>query len=103
MVLQNKIISLDEIKAQIAGCRAELQQRYGVSVIEIFGSFVRGEQKEGSDLDILVEFERPVDLLEVVGLEMFLSEALQIKTNVVLKRSIRPELKDIILEEAVPV
>jgi predicted nucleotidyltransferase len=95
--------SLDEIKSIIAGRMEEMQRRYGVCGIEIFGSYVRGEQKKDSDLDVLVEFDRPVDLLEVVGLEMFLSEALQIKTDVVLKRSIRPELKDIILGEAVPV
>ena len=94
---------LDQIKSKIAHNKAELRRRYGVCEIEIFGSYVRGEQKKDSDLDVLVEFERPVDLLDVVGLEMFLSEVLQIKTDVVLKRSIRPELKDIILGEAVPV
>jgi len=77
-------------------------KQYGVKRIELLGSYVRGEQREDSDLDVLVEFDRPVSLLDVVGLEQFLSDTLQTKVDVVLRRSVRPELKEIILKEAVP-
>ena len=50
-----------------------------------------------------MDFDREVSLLDVVGLEYFLSDNLGIKTDVVLRRSVRKELKDIIFSEATPV
>jgi len=93
---------LSSIKKKISRLKSELMKQYGVKRIELFGSYVRGEQREDSDLDVLVEFDRPVSLLDVVGLEQFLSDILQTKVDVVLRRSVRPELKEIILKEAVP-
>jgi len=95
--------SFQEIKTKISELKAELHNSYGVSRIEIFGSIVRGEQRESSDIDVLVEFDREVSLLDVARLQVYLSEELGEKVDVVLRRSIREELKDIILEEAVPV
>lgn len=95
--------TIEEIKKQINALKKKLHTDYGVSGIEVFGSYVRGEQREDSDLDILVEFDREVSLLDVVGLELFLSDTIGVKTDVVLRRSVRKELKDIIFKEAVPV
>ncbi|MBN2189150.1 MAG: nucleotidyltransferase family protein [Chitinispirillaceae bacterium] len=95
--------TLEEIKKSLSLLKKEIHERYGVSNVEVFGSYVRGEQREGSDLDVLVEFDRRVDLLDVSALQILLSERLGMKVDVVLKRSVRPELKGIILGEAVPV
>ena len=95
--------NLEEIKRDLSALKKEIHAHYGVSNIEVFGSYVRGEQRDDSDLDVLVEFDRRVDLLDVSGLQILLSEALGLKVDVVLKRSVRPELKGIILGEAVPV
>ena len=95
--------TIEEIKKKINALKKKLHTDYGVSGIEVFGSYVRGEQREDSDLDILVEFDREVSLLDVVGLELFLSDTIGVKTDVVLRRSVRQELKDIIFKEAVPV
>ena len=92
---------MDEISKKLISLKGELHERFAVSKIEVFGSYARGEQQEKSDLDVLVEFDRTVDLLDLVGLEMFISEQLGIKADVVPKRSIRSELRDIILNEAV--
>jgi|WetSurMetagenome_2_1015567.scaffolds.fasta_scaffold03038_8 uncharacterized protein len=94
--------SLGDMTKKLIALKNELHERYAVSKIEVFGSYVRGEQKESSDLDVLVEFDRTVDLLELVSLEMFMSEQLGVKVDVVIKRSIRSELREIILSEAVP-
>jgi hypothetical protein len=91
-----------EIKRQLSALKEIIHKDYGVSRIEVFGSYVRGEQREDSDLDVLVDFDRDVSLLDVVGLELFLSDSIGIKTDVVLRRSVRRELKDIIFGEAVP-
>jgi predicted nucleotidyltransferase len=95
--------TLDEIKKKLFDMKSEIHIRYGVSNIEVFGSYVRGEQHENSDLDVLVEFDRDIDLLEVSGLKILLSEQLGMNVDVVLKRSVRPELKTIIFNEAVPI
>ncbi len=95
--------TFEEIKSQIEPLKGDLHRIYGVSRIEIFGSYARGEQLEESDLDVLVDFDRPVSLLDVAGLEIFLSEQLHTKVDVVLRRSVRPELREIIFNEAVPI
>ena len=95
--------NIQEIRRQLSSLKDPIHKDYGVSSLEVFGSFVRGEQREDSDIDVLVEFDRDVSLLDVASLQIFLTEHLGIKTDVVLKRSVRKELKDIILAEAVPV
>lgn len=92
-----------EIKVQIEQLKPELHGLYGVSRVELFGSFVRVDQGEDSDLDVLVDFDRPVFLMDVAGLEIFLREHLQINVDVVLRRCVRPELRNVILDEAVAV
>lgn len=95
------IKSLDAIKEILAKHKSILHEKYSVANIGIFGSYVREEQKETSDVDILVEFDKPVSLLQIVSLENYLSDILGIKVDVVPKKNIRKELKDHILKEAV--
>ena len=78
-----------------------LKDEYSVREIGIFGSFVRGEQKMRSDLDILVEFEKVPGLLKFIELEMLLGKMLKRKVDLVRKQAIRPELKEHILGEVV--
>jgi len=54
--------TLEEIKRIIAEHKEEIRQKYGILIFGVFGSYTRGEQKETSDVDILVELERPVGL-----------------------------------------
>ena len=67
----------------------------------VFGSYVRDEQKGESDIDLLAEILRPISLLELAGAEIYLSEVLEAKVDLVPKRSVREELKETILKEAV--
>ena len=93
--------SLDEIKALLDQHRAVLDEQYGVAIVGVFGSYVRGDQEEGSDLDLLADILRPVSLLELVGAELYLSDTLGVKVDLVPKRAVRDELRDAILREAV--
>ena len=93
--------SLKKIKEILAKHKDELKEKYGVIDLGIFGSYVRGEQRKASDIDILVEFEKPVSLLHIVSLENHLSTILGIKVDVVPKKNIREELKEFILKEAI--
>ncbi len=93
--------SLKEIREILAGHKEELKKKYKVKEIRIFGSFVRGEQKKTSDVDLLVEFEEVPDLLKFIELERYLEEILRIEVDLVRKQAVRPELKDVIFKEAI--
>lgn len=98
-----KQISLKEIIESINSLKGVIKAKYKAEVVGIFGSFVRGEEKEKSDIDVLVEFDEDADLFDFVGLSIFLEERLGRKVDVVPRDTVRPELKEIILAEAVPV
>ena len=82
----------------------ELQERYGVAYLGLFGSYVRGEEEEDSDLDLLVEFDdRPMGLFGFVALEDYLSELLDVKVDLVMRRALKRRIGKRILEEVVQV
>lgn len=70
----------------------EVLQPYNPKMIGIFGSFARNENKYNSDLDILVEFRNTVNLLDIIGAEIKLSELLGLKVDLVTRRSVPPRL-----------
>lgn len=94
---------IKEIKKILNIHKNNLKEKYGVIKLEIFGSYVRAEQKEASDIDILVEFEKPISLLQIVSLENYLSDLIGIRVDIVPKKNIRTELKEFILKEAIPI
>lgn len=71
----------------------------GATKIAVFGSYVRGEEKPGSDIDIIVEFSRRKSLLDLVRIERELSEVLGIKVDLLTEKSISPYLIDTIKKE----
>ena len=93
---------LEEIKEILRKHKKELRERFGVKEIGIFGSYVRNEQTESSDVDILVEFERPIGW-EIVDLKEYLEKILGIKVDLVSKGGIvrRPLLWKYVKEEVV--
>ena len=92
-----------EIQAILHAHAKELRQRYGLVNMAVFGSVVRGEAREDSDVDILTGFERPISLLTLVDAEYYLGDLLGVKVDLVPARSVRPELKERIFGEAVPI
>ncbi len=95
--------TLDEIKEIIGKHREELKEKYGVKEIGIFGSIVRGEAKEDSDVDILIELEKPIGLFKFLELEEYLSNLIGIKVDLVSKKALKPNIGKYILEEVVTV
>lgn len=93
----------DKYIQQLKELLPELEKRFNVSSLAVFGSYVRGEQTKTSDLDILVEFSETPGLLEFVELENYLSDTLGIKVDLVLRKALKPTIGKIILSEAVPV
>ena len=92
----------DEALKTMAEHREELRRRFGVKSLALFGSVVRDEATDASDVDLLVEFDRPVGLLHVIGTEQYLEKLLNVdKVDLVLQRAVLPEFKDGILAEAI--
>jgi uncharacterized protein len=79
--------------------RAELRES-GVKSLKLFGSVVRGEARPESDIDILVEFSRPIGLLAFVGIKRRLTELLGRPVDLVTPEALKPPLRDGILNEA---
>lgn len=91
----------EEIERILREHKAELRERYGVREIGLFGSYVRGEQRRRSDVDVLVEFDVVPGLLKFIELEDYLSRLLGVRVDLVRKASIRKELREHILSEVV--
>jgi len=79
-----------------------LRERYAITSLGVFGSYVHGEQKKKSDLDLLVEFERAPSLFKYVELEDHLSDLVGIKVDLVMKKTLKPHIGRYILAEVVP-
>jgi hypothetical protein len=77
-----------------------LKEQYAVATLEVFGSYVRHEEKTDSDLDILVTFSEAPSLLKFIRLERQLSESLGVNVDLVLKDSLKPAIGERILREA---
>ena len=91
----------DQILEALRRLRPELEERYNVKTIGLFGSALRGEQRSESDIDVLVEFRIPVGFFKFLELEEFLSERLGGKVDLVSKKALKPGIGRIILAEAV--
>lgn len=80
-----------------------LADRYGVDSLGIFGSRLRGDHRQDSDLDLLVTFRRNPGLLRMVALEEELGELVGVRVDLVLADSLKPNLGRRILAEVVPI
>jgi len=99
----NKVIkNLEEIIQILKENNRILKERFKVKSIGVFGSVTRGEQKETSDVDIIVEFSEPVGW-EIVDLKEFLEELLEVEVDIVTKNAAmrKPLLWESIREEIV--
>ena len=93
--------TLQEVKQCLIENRSLLQEHYQVKEIGIFGSYIRQEQTETSDIDILVEFSKTPSLLKFINLENYLSDRLKIKVDLVHKSGLKPRIGKQILAEVI--
>jgi predicted nucleotidyltransferase len=78
-----------------------LKKKYKIKEIGVFGSYVRGEQDEESDLDILIDKYEPIGLLKLANLQNYLSHLMGVKVDLVIKKSLRPYIAKNVLKEVV--
>ncbi len=95
--------TLDEIRHRLLVEIPRLQLEHSVKSLEVFGSWVRDENSESSDLDLLVEFDETPTLFGLVRLENELSAIAGIQVDLVMKTGLKPTLRSRILQEAIPI
>jgi hypothetical protein len=78
-----------------------VKENFKVKTIGVFGSYVRGGQKRKSDVNVLVEFEEPIGLFEFMDLEMYLSNLLGVKVDLVSKKALKSHIGEHILKEVI--
>ena len=83
--------------------KPELVKRFGITRLAVFGSTVRNEAKLGSDIDIIVDFDRPASSKHDFGMQFYLEDILANPVDLVTVKAMRPELRSFIENEAVNV
>ncbi|CAA6605640.1 DNA polymerase beta domain [Rhodospirillaceae bacterium LM-1] len=88
---------------RLLAAHADELRRMHVAKLEVFGSIARDEAGVDSDIDLLVDFDAPVDLFDFVAARDRLSALLGVEVDLVTRPALRPQLRDRILSEAVAV
>jgi len=101
MTCRGNMGTVESIKRILKSHKREIQKRYNVKEIGIFGSYVRGEQKSKSDIDILVDFFEAPDLIEFIELRTYLSRLLKAEVDLVMKSALKPGIGRKILNEVI--
>jgi uncharacterized protein len=97
MVMMKKNNELKKLKPKIV----KILKKYGVKKAGIFGSYARGEQKKRSDIDILAQVPKKINLYDFIGIKQDLESVLGKKVDLITYKGIRPELKKMILRDEV--
>lgn len=97
--------SLTEIQRTLQEQKPYLAEKYGVKIVGVFGSYVRQEQHPDSDLDLLIELDRPprISLIGLVELEDYLSQLLGVKVDLAIKTNLKKRIGARILQETIPI
>jgi len=88
-----------EIIKIIRNSKPEMESYYGVQRLGLFGSYVREKQSKRSDIDILVTFNRDIDLFDFLDLREYLESRLSIKVDLVMESALKPAIGKRILSE----
>jgi predicted nucleotidyltransferase len=90
-----------DILSSLKKLKGEVTREYSVKKIGVFGSVARSEETEQSDVDLLVEFSKPVGFVTFMRLENFLSERLGERVDLVTADSLKPMIRQDVLAEVV--
>ncbi len=95
--------SVELFRSKLRAALPRLRDQYHVDELALFGSRVRGDARDDSDLDILITYTKIPSLLRFVNLENHLSDLLGVKVDLVLRRSLKPHIGQQILADLAPV
>jgi predicted nucleotidyltransferase len=95
-------IDLNQIMILLKRRKKLLEKKYKIKEIGVFGSYVRGEQHPGSDVDIIVDYSDPsIDIFDFLDLKEYLSDLMQTDVDLVAKDGLKPNIGENILKEVV--
>jgi len=97
--------ALEDIQRILQSQKSFLAEKYGVKIVGVFGSYVRHEQRPDSDLDLLIELDRPpkISLIGLVELQYYLSELVEIEVDLAIKTNLKKRIGERILREVVTI
>jgi hypothetical protein len=90
---------LDDILPRLRALQPDLRRRYPIQGMGVFGSYLRGEQRDGGDLDVLIECGTGMTLLDLAGIQEELTEALGVRVDLTNSRTLRKRIGERILSE----
>lgn len=99
--MTDKIYSIDEIKDKIKENQSFLKDKFHVKDFLLFGSYAKGEQTADSDIDLLVNFQKTIDMFEMVDLQEYLQNLFGKKVDLGTKNGLKKFIKQSILKEAI--
>ncbi|MBA7617894.1 hypothetical protein ES703_25212 [subsurface metagenome] len=92
---------IEELKKILTEHKPEIEKKFKVKSIGIFGSYVRSEHRKKNDLDVLVEFAEPVGMFDFLDLEEYLQNIFRLKVDLVSRKALKPKIGEYILNEVV--
>jgi uncharacterized protein len=101
--MRKEKLDVQELRNRLHQELPRLRQEYAVRSLGLFGSYVWGEHRRGSDLDLLVEFFQVPGVLRFLDLERDLAATLGVSVDLVQKEALKPSIGKRILEEVLPV
>jgi len=93
----------DQTLALLLLHKPELQRRFGVVRLALFGSRAREQAREGSDADVLVSFDGPASSAQYFGVQFYLEDLLGCAVDLVTEKALRPQLRPFIERDAIHV
>lgn len=93
--------SLDAVKRCLTDQKSLLKNKYHISKVGIFGSYVRGEQRNESDVDVMIDYDEAPSLIALIEIENMLSDLLGMKVDLVTSKGLKPQLRQHLLDEVV--
>jgi len=93
--------NIDEIIFKLKELKPDIEKNFNITELGVFGSFVRNEQKEDSDIDILIDYKDGTSIFTLGGLQYMLSELFNTKVDIVMKKSLKKRIGKQILSEVI--
>ncbi len=94
-----KVMKLQDIENAIKKIKPELEQKFGIKKIGIFGSYSKGLANEESDIDLIVDIKHPIGLIRFIQIEQYLTDILNRKVDLLTFQGIKPYIKQDILKD----
>ena len=96
-----KVYTIEEIKSILQNSKDFIEEKYFVENFLLFGSYAKNSQTAESDIDLLVNFKRPIDMFDFIDLQDYLSGLFNKKIDLGTKNSLKSFIKDKVLKEAI--